>query len=250
MTDARKKLPAPKTSARGLILSRAILAGAVGLVPVPWIDDLLAGAVRAALLRKLGELRRVDLDANAIDFLTTPRGSRVLHAATFGAAALGATRRAFRHIATSLIVVRRADEAVQTFQVGTLFEHYAAHHHTGFGLDGKRAEAVRRAMDRAVSQARSSAVEQTFRRALAASGRAALAVPRNLIGRLRKKKSPDGADAVAGEPIEERLERAAGSNPIARAVARLDAELDKNYVHALTAAFDAAWAEEKLAAAT
>ena len=60
-------------SHRRLILGRALLAGAAGLVPVPYLDDLLAGGVRSQLLRRLAELNHVDLDANAVAAPTTSK---------------------------------------------------------------------------------------------------------------------------------------------------------------------------------
>src|SRR5262245_32936006 len=114
---------------RAMILGRSLVAGAAGLVPVPYIDDLLAGAVRSALIRRLADLRQVDVDANAVANLATPKGSRLLQAASIGSAALSTSRRLFRKLAGSLLVMRRADEAMQTFQVGTLFDHYCAQHH-------------------------------------------------------------------------------------------------------------------------
>jgi uncharacterized protein (DUF697 family) len=184
---------------RTLILGRSLLAGAAGLLPVPYLDDLLAGAVRAALIRRLAEIRSIDLDANAVETLTWPRGSRVLQAATFGSAALGQSRRLFRRVATSLLVVRRADEALQTFQIGTLFDHYCARHHTGFGLDGKRAQSLRTAMDAAISRARSEQFERAFKNSLRLVAR----VPRRaaeLLGRDRNRPiEPEIVEALPGE---------------------------------------------------
>ncbi|HZS39654.1 MAG TPA: hypothetical protein VFF06_22635 [Polyangia bacterium] len=226
---------------RGLVLSRALIAGAAGLVPIPYVDDLLAGAVRSQLVRQIARLRNVDLDANAVDALATPRGSRLLGAASFGAAALGTTRRAFRRVAASLLIVRRADEAVQTFQVGTLFDYYCARHHVGFGLDGARAAEVRAAMDRAIKAARSEAAEKAFRRVLRGLAALALKVPRGLWSLWSERRGQPLRPEHVPDDLEERLERAASSNFVRRAVDGLDAELRRGYLDALTAAFDAAW---------
>src|SRR5262245_12745837 len=171
---------------RPIILGRSLVAGAAGLVPVPYIDDLLAGAVRSGLIRRIAELRQVDVDANAVANLATPRGSRLLQAASIGTAALGTSRRLFRRLAGSLLVVRRVDEAMQTFQVGTLFDYYCARHHVGLGLDGARAEKVRRAIDAATRQARGETLARSFRGVLRA--------PRFVLGaiwaKLRPRKGP------------------------------------------------------------
>jgi uncharacterized protein (DUF697 family) len=201
-------------SNRGLILGRALLAGAAGLVPVPYIDDFLSGGVRSGLVRRLAELRHVDVDANAVHALSTPNASRLLHAAGVGAVVLGGARRLWRTVATSLVVVRRADEALQTFQMGTLFDHYCARHHIGLGLDGTRALALRTSMDEAIRHARGEAFEQSFRRALKQA--------RSLAGRLRRRAL----------------------------VEQVEAELDgpaTAYLASLVGAFDVAWAPHKQA---
>jgi uncharacterized protein (DUF697 family) len=201
-------------SHRGIILGRALLAGAVGLVPVPYVDDFLAENVRSSLVRRLAELRHVDVDSNAVHALATPNSSRLLHAAGLGAVVLGGARRLWRTVATSLVVVRRADEALQTFQLGTLFDHYCARHHVGLGLDGHKAGVLRQAMDEAIRHARGEAFYKAFRRSLMHA--------RSLAGRLRRR-------AV---------------------VEKIEAELDgpaTAYVASLVGAFDVAWAPHKLA---
>jgi hypothetical protein len=190
------------------------MAGAAGLLPVPYLDDLLAGAVRANLIRRLGEIRRVDLDANAVDSLTWPRGSRLLQAATFGSAALGQSRRLFRRVAASLLVVRRADEALHTYQIGVLFDHYCASHHQGFGLDGKRAGDLRIAMDEAIARARGEQFERAFKKAVRLAGK----LPRRAAELL--SRNPKGAVEA------EKLEPLAGED---------------GYVASLTRAFDKAF---------
>jgi uncharacterized protein (DUF697 family) len=199
---------------RRLILGRAALSGAAGLVPVPYLDDLLAGQVRAGLVRRLAELRRVDVDNNAVAELSTPTGSRVLHAASLGAVLIGGAQKVWRRVAASLLVVRRADEAMQTFQIGTLFDHYCARHHVGLGLDGARARALREAMDVAIRHARGHALEDAFQRTLSTS--------RKLAGRLTRR--------MLVEKVETEL---AGPAQV--------------YVAALVGAFDVAWAPHKQA---
>ncbi len=197
---------------RRLILGRAVLSGAAGLVPVPYLDDLLAGQVRAGLVRRIAELRRVDVDSNAVAELSTPTGSRVLHAAGVGAVLLGGAQRVWRRVAASLLVVRRADEAMQTFQIGTLFDHYCARHHLGLGLDGVRARALREAMEKAVRHARGQALEDAFQRTLSTS--------RRLAGRLTRRLLVEKVETELAGPAQA-------------------------YVAALVAAFDVAWAPHR-----
>ena len=197
---------------RRMILGRALLSGAAGLVPVPYIDDLLAGQVRAGLVRRIADLRRVDVDRNAVAELATPTGSRLLHAAGMGAILLGGAQRLWRRVAASILVVRRVDEAVQTFQIGPLFDHYCARHHVGLGLDGAKARALREAMDQAIRRARGQAIEQSFARAMATT--------RKLAGRLSRRLLVEKVEAELAGPTSA-------------------------YVAALVGAFDVAWAPHK-----
>jgi uncharacterized protein (DUF697 family) len=210
MNEATKHLG----SHRRLILGRALLSGAAGLVPVPYLDDLLAGQVRAGLVRRLADLRRVDIDGNAVAELATPTGSRVLHAAGIGAVLLGGAQKVWRRVAASILVVRRADEAMQTFQIGTLFDHYCARHHVGLGVDGAKAKKLRDTMDQAIRHARGQALEDAFQRTLNTS--------RKLAGRIARR--------VLAEKVETELAGPASA-----------------YVAALVGAFDVAWAPHKQA---
>ena len=199
---------------RKLILGRALLSGAAGLVPVPYIDDLLAGQVRAGLVRRLAELRRVDVDGNTVAELATPTGSRVLHAAGLGAVLLGGAQKVWRRVAASILVVRRVDEAMQTFQIGTLFDHYCTRHHVGLGLDGNKAATLRDAMDKAIRHARGQALEDAFQRTLAGS--------RKLAGRFARRMLVEKVETELAGPAQA-------------------------YVAALVGAFDVAWAPHKQA---
>jgi len=199
---------------RRLILSRALLSGAAGLVPVPYLDDLLAGQVRAGLVRRLAELRRVDVDGNAVAELATPTSSRVLHAAGLGAILLGGAQKVWRRVAASILVVRRADEAMQTFQIGTLFDHYCTRHHVGLGLDGGKAKTLRDAMDQAIKHARGQALEDAFARTLSTTKR--------LSRRLARRALVEKVETELAGPAQ-------------------------LYVAALVGAFDVAWAPHKQA---
>ena len=199
---------------RRLILSRSLLSGAAGLVPVPYLDDLLAGQVRAGLVRRLAELRRVDVDSNAVAELATPTSSRVLHAAGLGAILLGGAQKVWRRVAASILVVRRADEAMQTFQIGTLFDHYCTRHHVGLGLDGDKARTLRDAMDKAIKHARGQALEDAFQRTLSTT--------RKLSRRLARRALVEKVETELAGPAQV-------------------------YVAALVGAFDVAWAPHKQA---
>jgi uncharacterized protein (DUF697 family) len=229
-----KALIHPLDVHRGLILSRSLVAGAAGMVPVPYLDDLLANLVRESLIRRLAELRNVDADAAAVQAVSTPRGSRLLTAATLGSAALGGTRRIFRRVAASLLVVRRVDEAMQTFQVGTLFDHYCARHHVGMGLDAQRAAQLRTVMERAMRETQGETLQRAFRSTLRMPGALTLALPRLLLSRF-KRRGP-----VDAEKIDADLRKAESSSWAQRATAAVGG-IGKGYARALADSFDQAW---------
>jgi hypothetical protein len=221
---------------RPLILGRSLVAGAAGLLPVPYLDDVLANMVRESLIRRLAEIRNVDIEPPAVQLIAAPHGSRLLTAATLGSAALGSTRRVFRRVAASLLLVRRVDEAMQTFQVGTLFDHYCAKHHVGLGLDSARATKLRIAMDRAIRETHGEALQKAFRSSLRMPGSIALALPRALWSRLRKRRdAPVDAEKLDGE-----LKRAESTSFIERA-ARSLGSVGRGYGRALADTFDEAY---------
>jgi hypothetical protein len=220
---------------RPLILGRAVISGAAGLVPVPYIDELLAALVRESLVRRLAEIRQVDVDPQALQAIAAPQGSRLLTAATLGSAALGATRRVFRRLAASLLLVRRVDEAMQTFQVGTLFDHYCARHHVGLGLDSQRAVRLRKAMDAAIRSTHGEALQRSFRATLRMPGALAVELPRRLWSRVRRRGGPVDAEKLDGE-----LRRAESAGFVQRAAAGITG-VGRGYGRSLADAFDEAW---------
>jgi hypothetical protein len=137
-----------------------------------------------------------------------------LHAASIGAVLIGGAQKVWRRVAASLLVVRRADEAMQTFQIGTLFDHYCSHHHVGLGLDGGKARTLRDAMEQAIKHARGQALEDAFQRTLQTTRRLSRALARRALV----------------EKVETDLAGPASA-----------------YVAALVGAFDVAWAPHKLA---
>jgi len=228
---------------RRLILSRALLSGAAGMLPLPYVDDLLAGSIRAALIRRIAEIRQVDVDANAVDALAHPYSNRILNAASLGAIAIGGTRRVMRKLAVSFLLVRRVDESVQTFQLGTLFDHYCAKQHVGPGLDGNRALMLRQSMEHAIRQARSEAITRAFKKGLRSLGALTMSMPRNALSLWsRLRGGPIRADKV--DTFDDRLEVAASSSLMKRAVSSVENEvqsLERGYFEALLDTFDAAW---------
>lgn len=212
---------------RGMIVGRAVVAGAVSLLPVPVLDELLAGAVRETLLRRIAELRRVDVDDAAIALLADVSGGDLLRLAIDASAAALMWKSAWRRATSTLRVARRADEFAATFALATLFDHYCARHHLGMGIDLARARQLRAAIDGAVAGARKGLV----RRAVRSSTALITGVPRALLHAVRPP--PDAA-------LEVVVEKSARGRTIHRAAALLESPA-RLWGEALARAFDADW---------
>lgn len=211
---------------RGMIVGRAAMASAISLLPVPVLDELLAGAVRETLLRRIAELRRVDIDDAAIALLADVSRGDLLRLAIDASAAAVVWKRAWRRAAATLRVARRADEFAATFALATLFDHYCARHHVGLGIDQARAHELRAAIDDAVAAARRGLVQRAVRR----SGALLSGAPRALLLAVRPSK----------DALIERVEQKAQ----ARATAALEAPA-RIFGEELARAFDASWAERR-----
>jgi len=218
---------------RTLILTRSLLSGAVGVVPLPYIDDLLAGAVRAQLIRRLAEIRGVDVDGNAVAALSEPAGSRLLSMAGMGTIAAGMAKPGWRKIAsrlgTSLMVVRRIDETIESFQVGTLFDHYCTRMHVGAAVDGKSAVMLRHAMSMSIAAARTELLKRAFTDGLSAAGKFAGGFPRAL-----EMLRGGGRSSEVGE-LDDNL--VAGA---ARSVEARVAGIEQTYLEQLVTRFEVA----------
>ena len=117
---------------RGLIVRRALLASALnGLVPVPIMDDILSGRVRAGLYMKLAASRQVDLPAASAEVLAEGKSGSAWRTITFAAAALAALKLAWRKLFALLAAGRGAEDMATIFQVATLIDHYCARLHVG-----------------------------------------------------------------------------------------------------------------------
>ncbi len=217
---------------RNLILTRSVLSGIVGMVPVPYIDELLAGAVRAQLIRKLAAIRQVDVDENAVHALSEPAGSRVLGAAGIGALAVGAAQPRWRkmmgRVGTSLLVIRRVDEAVESFQIATLFDHYCARMHVGPGLDGHSGVLVRHAIELASKSARSDLLRGAFSRGFGRLSSLGRRLPKIAWSRLRGANVTAAAEPLANEAAE-LIDKEVGA-------------VEESYLSSLLSRFDLAWA--------
>jgi len=149
---------------RSLIVRRSLLATAVGgIVPVPVMDDYLAGRVRAGMLMQIADRRRVDLDPSSAELLADPREGSAARNATMTAAALLAMKLAWRKVFLLLGAGRRAEEMTTTFQVGTLFDHFCAKLHVGAGLDRQATTRLRAAIFAAIRDTERESIVTVFK---------------------------------------------------------------------------------------
>ena len=239
------------TDHRALIVRRSLLATAVGgLVPLPVMDDYLAGRVRAGMLMKLAERRRVDIVVSSAELLTDPREGTAVRNATMTAATILALKLAWKKFFVLLAVGRRAEEMATTFQIGTLFDHYCAKLHVGSGIDRPTSMRLRQAMLGAIRDTERTAVVDAFRDGADLLTRSLNEAPRWMSQRLQKAMetyvatggNPEAAVNQGGDldPDEERwLDRAA-----TRVDTRLG-QLGQGYLRSLLAHFERLWNQDQ-----
>ncbi|HVV48541.1 MAG TPA: hypothetical protein VHO06_02690 [Polyangia bacterium] len=172
---------------RRLIVRRALLATAVGgAVPLPVLDDYLAGRVRAGMLIKLGERRQVDIAQSSAELLGDPREGTAVRNATLTAATLLALKLAWRKFFALLALGRRAEDMATTFQLGILFDHYCAKLHVGGEIDRTQAAILRYAIHGALGESEKSALVTAFREGGRVLGRSALEAPAWMSARIER----------------------------------------------------------------
>jgi hypothetical protein len=237
---------------RRLIVRRALLATAVGgVIPIPVLDDYFSGRVRAGMLMKIAERRRVDLAPGSAELLGDPREGTAARNATLTAATLIAFKLALRKLMTLLAIGRRADEMATSFQLGMLFDHYCARIHVGAALDRAQAAALRGAIFGALSESERQAFVAAFRDGGRVLGRSFLEAPNWLSERIRlsaerwaesggKSTDPDEAAEIGDAAEEVRwLDRAAA------AVESRIARVEQSYLTGLVGAFERRWNDIK-----
>jgi hypothetical protein len=233
---------------RRLIVRRALLATAVGgVIPIPVLDDYFAGRVRAGMLAKIAERRRVDLAPGAAELLGDSREGSAVRNMTSLAAMLVALKLAWRKFFALVAIGRRAEEMATNFQLGMLFDHYCAKVHVGAAVDRAQAMALRHAIFGALSESERQALVGAFREGGKVLGRSFLEAPNWLSERIRlsaerwaesggKSTDPDEA-AEMGDAAEEVrwLDRAAA------AVESRIGRAEQGYLAGLVQAFEQRW---------
>ncbi len=236
---------------RGLIIRRALLSTALGgFIPLPVLDDVVAGRVRAGLYMKLAARRGVDLSASAADVLAQGAGGSTLRNITLSAATLVALKLAWRKFFALLAAGRGAEEMARTFQVGLLFDHYCARLHVGGAISRAQADEIRSLIHQTVTQTSRARLVAAFRDGAQVLGRSVLEAPRWLSRQMagyaerwtRTGGHPEAAPPTEpnGEPDDEEqawLDRAAS------AVEAGVRDLGTEYLASLVEAFEARWGQ-------
>jgi hypothetical protein len=243
---------------RRLIIRRSLLATAVGgVVPLPVMDDYLAGRVRAGMLMKLAERRQVDLVLSSAELLADPREATAVRNATMTAATLLALKLAWKKFFAVLAVGRRAEDMATTFQMGTLFDHFCTKLHVGAGIDRTRAFQLRGIIHASVSDAEKSALTAVFHEGGRVLSRSMLEAPAWVSGRFERAAEhwartggnapADAADPDPEVPIDGEnarwLDRASGA-----VESRLN-QLGSSYLRTLVRSFEQRWRQAEMAAA-
>jgi hypothetical protein len=226
---------------RRLIIRRSLLATAVGgIVPLPVMDDYLAGRVRAGMLIKLADRRRVDLEPSTAELLADSPESSSLRNATLTAATLVALKLTWKKFFTVLAVSRRAEDMATSFQVGTLFDHYCARLHVGAGLDRLEAVRVRHSAHRAIALTERAALLGAFKDGSRILGQSLLEAPAWVNERLQKAAQNWGRGGAAAEGLDVEAEGEGGRwlDRAAESVEGRLAQLGTSYLARLVSAFE------------
>jgi hypothetical protein len=163
---------------RHLIIKRSLLASALGgIIPIPVVDEYVAGRVRAGLLLKLAEQRQVDMLPSSAELMGDPREGSALRHATITAITLVALKLAWRKFFAVLALGRGAEEMAITFQFATLFDHYCSRMHVGGRIEREQAAKLRTVIHATVAAHERSGLVAIFRDAGRILGRSALEAP-------------------------------------------------------------------------
>jgi hypothetical protein len=231
----------PPPHGRKLVIAVAVLSGVLGLVPVPLVGDLAIDLARTFLLRRLARRRQLELSARGALVVCGIAEVSVGRLAISTALVL-AMRLAWRRLTRALFFLLRFDDMARTFLLGTLFDHYCAHHHQEEReISLERAERLRRAIAAASDGAWAQVLSALFQRVFSDLVRAGVALPRALWSLASSVLRDDKSDRVE-RVIDEDLEGFFGR--VTHLVEQELAAAGQATIQALCEAFDQAWARE------
>ncbi len=239
---------------RRLIVQRALLASALGsLIPVPILDDIVAGRVRAGLYMKLAGSRQVDLPAASAEVLAEGKTGSTLRNITLTAATLVALKLAWRKFFALLAAGRGAEDMATIFQVATVVDHYCAKLHVGGPISRPQAALLRALVHQSVSRTSKTKLVAAFREGGKILGSSVAEAPRWVSHSLSRhaerwlRTSGHPEVAPAGWPTDESEEEMSWLDRAAHAVEERLATLGNDFVSGLVEDFDARWRERPAA---
>ena len=229
---------------RRLIVRRTLLASALrSFLPVPGMDESLAGKIGAGLYVKLAASRNVDLPPESAAILGRGEIGPSSTVMKVMSAASMLARFAGRKVLALLAAGRGATEMAKEYQSAILFDHYCARFHVGGALPPEKAKALRAAIDHTVARLSRDALTRAFQEGSSTLGRTLLESPRWLANELstlaerfvRSGGNPDVAESM-GETFREGeaawLDRATG------VVEESLSRLGENHLESLVRAFE------------
>jgi hypothetical protein len=235
---------------RALIVRRSLLAaGLSGLIPVPVMDEYVAGRVRAGLYLKLAAARGVDLPQPAADLLSDPQDPSMARVATGLAATLIVMKLAWRKVFALMAAGRGAEEMATNFQFATLVDHYCARLHVGGAVTRPGAAQLHRLIHNAIDHTEKGRLVTVFREGGRVLGKSVLEAPRWISQRLNTYAQRWAASGGRGAPFDPAAdlppEDAAGTERWLDRAARVVEErlggLGNDYLGGLVDRFEEGW---------
>jgi len=231
---------------RSLIVRRALLSSAIrGFLPVPMVDDALAGRVRAGLYTKVAAGRQVDLPPASAAILAEAKDQGAAAKLSFVAAAAVIAKFAGRKFLALVAAGRGAEEMAQIFTSATLFDHYCAKLHVGGEITAAEAARLRACLAACGQNATLGPTLAAFREGSRVLGRSLLEAPRWVSQRIaalgerfvHSGGNPDVLDAFPEQASGETawLDRAAHS------VEQAMAQAGNEHLTRLVRAFEERW---------
>jgi hypothetical protein len=235
---------------RPLIVRRSLLAaGLSGIIPVPVMDEYVAGRVRAGLYLKIAAARGVDLPQPAADLLSDPQDPSMIRVFGGVAVTLVAMKLALRKLFALMAAGRSAEDMATNFQFATLVDHYCAKVHVGGAVTRPGAAQLHRLIHGAIDHTEKGKVVTAFRDGGKVLGKSVLEAPRWVSQRINSYAQRWAATGGRGAPFDpatdlppEEAEKAERwLDRAARVVEERLAGLGNDYVGGLVDRFEDGW---------
>lgn len=229
------------TAGRQALLVSSVLVGLTPLIPVPLLDDAVKGFIERRMVRSIGDAHGVALDKQTVSDLVDEVDGSLLRSIAVGVATFPA-KLIFRKLFVVLEVKRASDEASRAYHRGHLLDRALAAE-TMAPHGPHSAKAVRKALDAATADSHTSPLGRLVLAVFQRSTDVLEAAGKNLVGRLRRKKS-----ALSETEVGAAVDDAATTGPVATIAQRLEAalnELPANHFKELEARFDQALAQSE-----